>query len=206
MADKFPLVWPEGWKRTPPHLRRRSNWKVTDTQMANELVDELRRFETTMSVISSNIPRNPRDGSIKVSVSGLVEDPGVAVYYSTNKWKERVIACDRWVNAFHNMYAIARTIDSLRAIERAGASQILDQAFSAFGALPASANAAPARLWWEVFGMQEGSLAFVDAVMCEAKYRELARKAHPDQGGSEAAMSELNRAREDMRRHFGAGS
>lgn len=203
MADRFPLQWPEGWKRTAPHARRRSNWKVSDAHMAGELVDELRRFETTMSVISSNVPRNPRDGSIKVSVSGLVEDPGVAVYYSTNKWKERVIACDKWVNAFHNMYAIARTIDSLRAIERAGASQILDQAFTAFGALPASATAPVVAPWWEVFGLQEGALAFVDATMCEAKYRDLARKAHPDSGGSEAAMAELNRAREEMRRHFG---
>lgn len=203
MADRFPLQWPEGWNRTLAHQRRRSNWKVTDTQMAEELVAELRRFETTMSVISSNIPRNARDGSIKVSASGLVEDPGVAVYYSTNKWKERVIACDKWVNAFHNMYAIARTIDSLRAIERAGASQILDQAFTAFGALPAASNVAVVRPWWEVLGLQEGAVAFVDATMCEAKYRDLARTAHPDRGGSDAAMVELSRAREEMRRHYG---
>jgi len=206
MADKYPLQWPEGWKRTPTNMRRRSNWKVSDAQMANELVAELRRFGTHATVISSNVPRNARDGSIKVSVSGLLDDPGVAVYYSTSKWKERVIACDKWDNAFHNMYAIARTIHSLRAIERAGASQILDQAFTAFGALPAAAAAPAARPWWEVLGIEEGAVRFLDLTMCDAKYRELARAAHPDRGGSDAAMAELNRAREEMRRHYGGCS
>lgn len=205
-AQAFPLQWPEGWKRTLPHLRRRSAWKVSDSQMADELVGELRRFETQGAIISSNVPRNTRDGSIKVSVSGLLDDPGVAVYYSTSKWKDRVIACDRWVSAFHNMYAIARTIESLRAIERAGASQILDQAFTAFGALPAASNVPPVRPWWEVLGLPKEALSFATLVMVEAQYRDLASKAHPDRGGSDAAMAELNRAREEAKRHFGGGT
>jgi DnaJ-class molecular chaperone len=74
----------------------------------------------------------------------------------------------------------------MRGIERWGASDMMERAFSAFEALP------PPRSHWETLGIRPGSSA--DAI--QAAYRAKARAAHPDAGGSDAAMAELNSARD----------
>jgi hypothetical protein len=98
---------------------------------------------------------------------------------------------------------IGLAIDGLRAIDRAGATQILERAFTAFGALPPAPDVAPKRPWWEALGLPKEALSFATLAMVEAQYRELAAKAHPDRGGSPAALVELNQAREEARQHFG---
>src|SRR5690348_15303688 len=109
MADSFPLDWPSDWKRTPPHLRERPPYRVTDSRALDELGHELRLFGARNVVISSNIAVK-RDGSMYANQAASVDDPGVAVYYSTDKFKDRVIACDKWQRVYHNVYAIAKTI------------------------------------------------------------------------------------------------
>jgi hypothetical protein len=132
-----------------------------------------------------------------------VGDPGAAVYWSTSSFKDRVIACDKWADVYSNIHALGLAIEAMRAIDRAGASQVMERAFTAFGALPPAAKAAPVRPWWEVLGLPKEALSFATLPMVEAQYRELARKAHPDQGGSAGAMVELNRGLEQARAHFG---
>jgi len=203
MASAVPLQWPEGWSRTPISQRRRAPYKLTPDRAASELIHSLKLLGVMGGsiIVSTNIP--VRKDGLPYSTLREPDDQGVAVYWHTRAHGERVMACDKWLRVHENIRAIGLAVEGLRAIDRAGASQILERAFSAFGALPASSAAPVVRPWWEVLGLQEGSLQFVDAVMCEAKYRDLARKAHPDQGGSEAAMTELNQAREQMRQHFG---
>lgn len=204
MSTSFPLQWPDGWKRTAPHRRGRARYKLTPDSATQHLMNELKLLGAHRSsiVISSNLAIR-RDGLPYANQRLLADDPGVAVYWSTNAFKDRVIACDKWDRSHDNIHAIGLAVSGMRAIERAGATQIMERAFSSFGALPAAHAAPVVRPWWEVLGLQEGALAFVDAIMCESKYRDLARKAHPDQGGSAEAMVELNRAREEMQRHFG---
>lgn len=202
MPANYPLQWPEGWRRTPS--RRHSPFKINADVALKLLYDELRRFGARQPVVSSNLPVRG-DGRIYSGQPSLLPDPGVAVFYSTDKFKEQTLACDRWVSVHHNMYAIARTIESWRRIDRDGASQILERSFQAFGALPAAPDAKPKLPWWEVLGLPSEALKFVTAAMVEAQYRELAAKAHPDRGGSDAAMAELNAARAEAKQHFAGG-
>lgn len=205
MADSFPLDWPADWKRTPAHNREKPAYRISDSRAVDELTHELKLFGAHGIVVSSNIAVK-RDGSMYANQAASVDDPGVAVYYSTRQFSDRVIACDKWERVYHNVYAIAKTIAAMRAIQRAGASQILDRAFTAFGALPSAAAAPKVRPWWEVLGLQEAAIkgGFVDLIMIEAKYRELARAAHPDRnGGHDTALVEINGAIEQARRHFG---
>jgi hypothetical protein len=206
VAEAYPLQWPEGWSRTPAHRRRRAPYKYTPEAATQHLLNELKLLGAYRSsiVISTNVPLR-RDGLPYAGVRPP-EDPGVAVHWSTTTFKDRVIACDKWDRVHDNIHALGLAIAGMRAIDRAGATQVMERAFTTFGALPPS-NAAPVdRAWWEVFEIKQAHLDAYDAGMLEARYRDLARKAHPDQGGSEAAMTELNRAREEMRRHFGGGS
>jgi hypothetical protein len=205
MPEAFPLQWPEDWKRTHPNAREKPRYRVTDGQALKFLEHALRLFRATNIVISSNIELK-RNGEMYANQARSTEDPGVAVYYSTAQFKDRVIACDKWQRVYHNAYAIGKALEALRAVDRAGASQILDRVFTAFGALPAADSAPAARPWWEVLGVKQQAIegGFVDLTMMEAKFRELAKSAHPDRnGGSDAAFVELNAAIAAARVHFG---
>ena len=82
------------------------------------------------------------------------------------------------------------TIGALRMLDRTGASEILDRAYQGFAALPPVGGSNPG--WRDVLGLGGSPL---DAATIEARYRELARKAHPDAGGTHDAMVRLNEAR-----------
>jgi hypothetical protein len=201
MANAYPLQWPEGWPRT--QYRRSSAYKISIDKAVDELMQSLTKLgaQKGSMVLSSNVP--PRNALGTPRNDGqTVNDPGVAVYWTTKAHGERVMACDRWSSVRENVRAIGLAVDGLRSIERAGATQILDRAYSAFGALPAAANVPVERPWWEVLALPKEALQFATLAMVEAQYRELATKAHPDRGGSDAAMAGLNRAREQARAHF----
>ena len=71
---------------------------------------------------------------------------------------------------------------------------VLERAFSGFTALPAPiVTPSPARPWREVLEYGNGPATEEEI---NRNYRILARTAHPDRGGSNAAMSELNTARD----------
>ncbi len=141
-----------------PNERRRAPYKVSDGQGLEALQYELARIGATNVVISTNI-ETKRDGTPYANQPGVITDPGAAVYYSTAQFKDRVIACDKWQRVYHNVYAIAKALEALRAVERSGATQILDRIFNAFGALPAAAGAPVERPWWEVLQLAH-SLGF----------------------------------------------
>jgi hypothetical protein len=204
-ALAFPLQWPEGWKRTASMARRRSNYKVTPERATNEMLHSLQLLgaDRRTIILSTNIP--VRQDGLPYANHRAPEDPGVAVYWNTKALGERVIACDKWDQVHANIRAIGLAVDGLRAMDRAGATQILERAFSAFGALPAATAAPVARPWWEVFDVPQALLGSLSLGMIEARYRELAAKAHPDRGGSQEAMVELNFARDQARQHFGEG-
>lgn len=201
----FPLQWPEGWKRTAVMARRRAPYKVTPERALDEMLHSLKLLgaDKRTIIVSSNVP--VRNDGMPYASYRAPEDPGVAVYWNTKALGERVIACDRWDGVHANIRAIGLAVDGLRAMDRAGATQILERAFSAFAALPPASAAPVMRPWWEVFGMPQELLGSLSLAMVEARYRELAAKAHPDTGGSQEAIVELSLAREQARAHFGGG-
>jgi DnaJ-domain-containing protein 1 len=105
------------------------------------------------------------------------------------------MAIDRYDRVADNLAAIAATLEAMRAIERHGGAEILDRAFTGFASLPASAGQGK-REWWAVFGVSANAS---DADI-EAAYRRLAKERHPDTGGSDDAMAELNQARDEWRK------
>jgi hypothetical protein len=202
-----PLCWPEHIKRA--RLRARSSFgrkeraahggtrmrSLRFTEAERELLDELDRLKATHVVVSSNVVTR---GSL-----GDIHDPGVAVFFR-RRGQAQVIACDQYTTAADNAYAIAKTIEALRAIERHGSATLGDQAFSAFKELPAGAGDAPrVRHWREVLGVPDNVDRAVQLDLAEMYYRRSVAKAHPDRGGTHEAMQELNgaiaRAREELR-------
>jgi len=185
--EAYPLAWPEGWPRTPMHRRGSSRFgKNLGFSQVRELQRELKLLGASKVVISSNVPiRN--DGLPYASESKRrYDDPGVAVYFML-KGKQLSMARDKYYTPWENIRSLVLTIDGLRSMERHGGSTMMDRAFSGFTALPKPGGAE----WWEVLQVPRAS----SRAIVEVKFRELARERHPDQGGSDDQMAELNRAR-----------
>lgn len=184
MTAAYPLAWPAGWPRTDPAKRERARFKVTLAGALRFLSDELRRLGATNIVLSSNVTLG-RDNA---------NDPGVCAYF-LYQMDQAAIPCDRWSTVADNVQAIAKTIEALRGIDRWGAKHMVRAAFRGFAALPPPGAV---RSWRDVLS------APVDCTRDNAEilYRFLARKLHPDSGGSHDAMAELNRAIELARKEL----
>jgi len=204
--NAYPLAWPTGWKRTVAGQRRAArfgrarkqkydgSWEgsrpVTLTEAVERVLTELVRMAVDRQdiVISTNV-RTRLDG-LPRSGEREPDDPGAAVY-----WRDvfnsapRVMAVDQYDRVADNLAAIAATLDAMRAIERHGGAQILERAFTGFTALPAPGDGSP-RDWWAVLGVAR--TAALDEA--RAAYRRAASAAHPDRGGTDARMAEVNRA------------
>lgn len=191
-AEAYPLQWPQGRPRTDRGRREPARFDVTLGRARDSIVREVtllaggRWARDPNVVISSNLALR-RDG-LPLANQRQPDDPGVAVYFTYNK-RQMSFACDRWEKVEHNMQAIAKTIEALRGIARWGTGDMLEAAFTGFSALPAPDE----RPWNVVLDLPAD--ASVESI--QEAWRRLAAKRHPDKpGGSHAAMSELNRARE----------
>lgn len=209
MIEAYPLTWPEGWPRTPSHRRKSASFgKVArhatysyKTKKQLSIADGTRRVQTELErlgvlygdlIISSNLVL--RLDGLPRSDQREPEDPGVAVYWVTKGKPQRVMAIDLYDRVADNLAAIAATLEAMRSIDRHGGAQILDRAFTGFTALPAAGPP-----WWVVLGVRQDATA--DEI--REAYRRKAATAHPDRGGSTAAMAELNLARDEALRERG---
>lgn len=200
MAEAYPLQWPAGWPRakrreparfgTTGRSRYGNRERLTIAEARERLADELERLGARYVTLSSNLELR-LDGAPR---SGQAEplDPGVAVYFRLDE-KDTVLACDKWDRAADNIAAVAKHIEALRGIDRWGVGTAA-QAFAGYQALPAPEQ------WWQVLGISER--ASRDEI--NAAYRAKAMRAHPDSGGSDAAMARLNAARDDGLRRLSA--
>lgn len=124
MTRQSPLQWPEGWPRSRTRSNARFDMSLDRTE--RELIWQIEQLGGVYPLITHNRFSGGRDPG----------DPAVAVYFSV-KGKQRVFACDRWYTVRDNIRAISKTIEALRGIERWGASEMMERAFSAFEVLPA---------------------------------------------------------------------
>lgn len=203
MTEAYPLAWPEGWPRASRADRKdgdavfrkppsgsgptyKSSRPWTFAEARDALLEEAWRHCPTSVTLSTNFQpgRNgPQEGRRRP------DDEGVAIYFQRHG-KPYVMACDRYHEAEGNMRSLALALEALRQLERHGGGTMMEKAFAGFAALP------PPTPWWEVLGCPSKPTA----AEIEAAYRAKARAAHPDAGGSDAQMAEINAARDHARR------
>lgn len=210
---KYPLAWPDGWKRAAS--RKRANFKqsvqhswgsgkgqITVDTGTQRILAQLRQFGVREgdAIISTNLVT--RLDGLPRSDQKAPADPGAAVYWKLPKDRtHKVMAIDLYDRVADNLAAVAATLEAMRAIERHGGAQILERAFTGFEALPAPAGHEGHRHWWDVMRFPSRSQTLEDV---KARYRLMAAELHPDAGGSDAAMAELNGAYAQAQREIGA--
>lgn len=183
-APAYPLHW-------PPHIERSTKrevgrFKTSLSAALNNVRDSLRRFSMDSGkkidglVISSNYSLTDPKPS----------DPGVAAYFT---WDGMPICIplDRYTTIEANLQAVHHVLEARRTELRHGTLALVRATFQGFRALPAPSQ----RTCWDVLGIEvEGGLV-VNAELIEKHYRAAAKKRHPDHGGTDSAMAELNEAR-----------
>jgi hypothetical protein len=196
MIEAYPLRWPDGWPRTNPMARESDSrfggsGKITVGRARDRLMDELRRLGATEIVVSSNVPVRP-DGLLYADNKRL-DDPGIAVYFKFKR-KRMVMARDGFISVAGNLRSLGLAIDGMRQLDRHGGRFMLERAFEGFLAIAPPNWRKP---WREVFGIKADWHGDITAL-----YREKARIRHPDAGGSDTLMAELNLAFEEARQEL----
>lgn len=181
----YPLCWPTGVPRTPANKRITSTPFRTDFDRAvRNVADSLRKFQAdagvkiTDVILSTNVDLLNRHPT----------DPGACAWF---KMDDQFVAfgVDRFAKVEANIQAIHHIIEARRTELKYGGLAIVRQTFRAFLALP---GAAPEKPWWEILGIPENA----SAERIEDAYRDLAKRHHPDVGGSADMMAKINIARQ----------
>lgn len=194
--DAFPLAWPAHKPRTPNSARKNGRFTsngadLTVAVAAARVEDEVEKLRGKNLLISTNV---------QVTLSGRPRssqpepaDRGVCVYFQLGA-EPFAMACDKYLTVADNLAAIAKHIDSVRGQERWGVVTAAE-ALRVFVALPSYGAQPTVRPWRDVMGFTD-ALA-VTRVRIAERFRQLAAERHPDKPhGSEAAMAELNAARD----------
>ena len=186
MVEAYPLYWPDGWKRTERWRRGASRFKTGFAVARDALINEIKRLGGKQIVLSTNIPL--RNDGLPYASAKEPDDSGVAVYF-TYKQKPMCFACDRFTYVRENIQAVAKTIEAIRGIERWGASDMMERAFTGFTALPEKAS----QPWREVLGV--GGEGFISMDVVNSRFNELVKKHHPDMGGDRVKFEAVVEAR-----------
>lgn len=199
-TSAFPLQWPPGWPRTSVGRRENtSRFKTTFDKARRELQAELSRLGAGSVVISSNVPLRMDGNPYSDGARRRIDDPGVAVYFVLRK-RPMVMARDAFTSVHDNLRSIGLAVAHLRGLERHGGATMMERAFEGFAALSAPDSVKP---WREVMGFAPGSMPDREGI--ELQFRILAKRRHPDAGGSDALMAELNSARDAALHEVGHG-
>lgn len=128
------------------------------------------------------LPRTPASARQTSRFKGLARR-------SDRHGERRCVAVDRYTKVEHNLQAIHHILEARRTEVRHGGLVIARSAFRGFVALPAPPGR---RQWNEILGVPE----FATVSQITEAYREKAKRVHPDAGGTEKMMQELNEARD----------
>lgn len=189
-VQAYPLHWPDGWPRTKAGWREQARFDTSFARARDGLAQELERLGARNAVLSTNVELR-LDGQPYANRAEPA-DPGVAVYFEYNG-KSMTFACDRWDKVRDNIQAVRKTIDALRGIERWGASDMLERAFTGFAQLADQTNGE----WWAVLGVDPGA----GYSQVRNAYMAKRSQSHPDRpGGSAAAFDRVTKAWEHYNR------
>lgn len=186
-----------GWA-TAEAKRETSRFKSTWDTILRDLAHELRQIEAS-DVVLSVVAESPGsavriDGGIRAGAK--IIHPGVRLTIGASKQGPLVFDCDtyqrpgRSANGLpswqHNLRAISKTLEALRAVDRYGASQ--GRQYAGWAELEATTGGeSPLGQLAKIAGVNPDGMSQKDIV------RAARRATHPDRGGSHEAHLAVNR-------------
>lgn len=183
MTKAYPLAWPRHF----PRVKEREKGKFQTT-----LAGALKNVEKSLQMFANDSDKELTNLVISSNVTlGVMrpDDPGVSVWFTWDGL-QLCIPVDRYTSVEGNLQAIHHIIEARRVELRHGSLELIKASFQGFLALPAPTKGRP---WREVLGF--GADGRVSAELVKERYRSRASQEHPDKGGTDASMAELNQAR-----------
>jgi hypothetical protein len=185
-ATAYPLTWPEMFPRS--RTRKKSAFRTSLAGALENVSKSLEAFgrESGKRVSDIILSSNVSLGNNKPA------DPGIAVWFS---WDGMTICIpvDCYEKPEENLQAIHHILEARRTELRHGTLQLVKATMTGFKALPPPPGSKPKRPWWEVLDFPTGTNPTREGI--EARYKMLAKERHPDAGGTQEAMAELNAAK-----------
>jgi len=193
--DAYPLYWPEGWQRTPePAPSQFGSWnnKPSVAKSVYFLLEELRRMGIPEDdvIISTNLTL--RNDGLPYSNQKKPSDCGVSIWWTGKELEQKVIALDKYNTVGCNIWAVGKTIEALRGIDRWGSGEILNRTFKGFTALP------PPGGGWCIILQCDGD----DFDLAKRNYMRLRSKHHSDNGGDPILFNQVQEAWKECQEHF----
>ena len=195
MQEAFPLDWPLGYARTKN--RKYSRFQQTPGAALSFLRQEVSRLGGKNLVVSTSLPVRKDGGIYAEYLAKKVDDPGVAIYFDLNG-EPIAMCCDQYDRVFDNAYALGKSVEALRGIDRWGCSEFMKRAFTGFKALPESGSATSENWAEEVLSVQPGDTW--DRV--KFLYRQRVKDSHPDTGGTAEMFDLVQRAFAHLKKKF----
>lgn len=221
-----PLYWPKDKRRTLP-LNRQANapFSVGETKdvakrqwngstYVDVTVKKTASKRVTIAVATDRLEQQldflgaeaiVLSTNLELRLNGLPRgnqanpvDPGAAVWFNL-KGKRMVFACDKWAQVADNIAALAAHIRATRSVENFGVGT-LEQAFAGYRAIEDYSAGIP---WRRVLGFKDDERVTRDTA--EAKFRDQAKRLHPDLTGEDGVqMRQLNQAIAEARKELAA--
>jgi hypothetical protein len=192
--------WPG--KRAGPRIS--SPFRATYGASEDLLLEELERLEARDVVIEIDVSTSDLrlDGTLRANAKP--QGPRVCLYAST-KHGPLMMPCDTFTDWRANIRAIALSLEALRRVDRYGCSATGEQ-YRGWTAIPASTSMTTrVEASWDILAREAAGVAgseikpeHRDRSTLDRYYREAAKMAHPDAGGTEERMAAVNRARETI--------
>lgn len=189
------------WPGTRTGPRQHSRFKTSYGATEDLLFRELHHLRARDVVLEIDIqPWDLRlDGSLRANAKP--QGPRVCLYF-TGKHGAMTMPCDTYWDWRDNIRAIALTLEALRACERYGATLTGEQ-YRGWTALPATTSVttrvqAAWQLLADTASMGLPAEGIRTRAILDVLFRDAARIAHPDAGGSDERMAAVNRARETI--------
>lgn len=193
--------WPG--KETPVYRRQRSRFKTGWSSIIYLLERELRHLGAKSAILEIDCrPWDLRqDGMLRANARP--QGPRVIISAETKHGPMR-IPCDTYTDHESNLYAIALSLEKLRAVDRYGVTMHGEQ-YRGWTALPASTGNGLASIesaWRLLVLIATGETDYVlkpehrTRETAERYFREAAKIAHPDAGGSDDQFVAIRKARD----------
>ncbi len=171
-----------------------------------KLAFELTHLGASSFVLELDVPQWAirQDGEVRADLRANQRGVRVILAAETKKGP-LLIPCGTFTEERANIYAIALTLEKLRAVDRYGVTLAGEQ-YRGFTAIPATTSVTTkVNAAWDLL-VRTAAGESGAAVSAEHRTRatldqyflEAAKIAHPDVGGSDELMSAVNRARETI--------
>lgn len=175
----------------------------TWTQIQDEIEETFRKWRMDAPTISCALPKRNAAKRLQ-SESERTVSIRFRYYVDRGNWKEISLTVRREERAVDNLSLIAKAVETVRLARVRGVTDLLVLLYRQMNPQPPVIEVKTERT--QSAGVPSGPYAVLhlasDAPLevCEAAYKALTRKHHPDLGGDTATMQRLNAAIEQIRK------